>query len=97
MRYRARPNEVDAIEWTGENLKEVQAFMAPASPLTHLTDNLGINVYDETAKYAPHTKLAFIAPGTIVVKHTRGLSVCPKTEFEDLYEAIYAAVESEPE
>lgn len=26
MRYRSKPSEVDAVQWTGTNLKEVQAF-----------------------------------------------------------------------
>ena len=88
MRYRARPNEVEAIEWTGENLREVQDFMAPASPLTHLKDSLGINVYDSSAKYAPLTKLAFITPDTLIIKDHRGLTTYQKDEFEKLYEPI---------
>lgn len=32
-RYRKRPVEVDAIQWTGENIVDVMGFMHPQQPV----------------------------------------------------------------
>jgi len=31
-KYRKRPVEVEAVQWTGENIEEIHAFMAPSKP-----------------------------------------------------------------
>lgn len=31
MRYRSKPSEIDAIQWTGDNAVEVQQFCGPTS------------------------------------------------------------------
>lgn len=73
MRYeRKTALLVDAIEWTGDNLKEVQNFLFPASPLDHSQNQLGINVYSPEQLYGLKTKLVFIAPGTFLVRDGGG-------------------------
>lgn len=88
MRYtRKHHSFVEAIEWTGENLKDVQAFMFPASPLDHATNQLGINVYDPSQQYGAKTRLVFIGPGAFIVRETTGFSVFQAKEFLEQFES----------
>lgn len=92
MRYRSKPVDVDAIEWTGENLKEVQAFMFPASPLDHgqKKESIGINAYTGPTTYGSSTALQFAAKGMYVVRigDTDRFLIRTKEEFDSLYEPI---------
>lgn len=83
---------IDAIEWTGDNLKDVQTFMHPQSPLDHANDQLGINAFDSAKQYGQTTKLVFLAKGGWIVRDELGrLHAFTKDEFTATFEAIAAA------
>lgn len=92
MRYHSKSVEIEAIEWTGENLKEVQAFMFPASPLDHgkEKESIGINAYTGPTTYGSSTALQFAAKGMYVVKinGTDRFLIRTKEEFDSLYEVF---------
>jgi hypothetical protein len=47
MLYQTRNNQVEAVQWDGMNIREVQELIYPASPLLKaLSTNMGI--YDAT-------------------------------------------------
>jgi hypothetical protein len=80
MRYRQRdPGEIDAIQWTGDNLRAVQDFMAPESPLTQSSRRLGIN---------NGVGLEFIGSGDWIVRINKALLVYPDARFMQLYEPV---------
>ncbi len=76
--YRTRVTTVEAVQWTGENLVEVQRFVAPASPLLKGDDQqLGLYVRDEDAEIkwpslGKQTKVAFVSVGGWVVRQVGG-------------------------
>lgn len=89
--YRLKANQfIDAIQWTGNNLREVQDFMAPASPLDHEKGTgLGINIYSNRQTYTD-TELVFIKKDGWIVKDALGrFSVVQRPEdFNRMYELI---------
>ncbi len=77
--YRTRVTTVEAVQWTGENLVEVQQFVAPASPLLTSREDrqLGLHVRDTDAEVkwpslGKQTKLAFVSVGGWVVRQVGG-------------------------
>lgn len=62
---------VDAIQWTGDNLREVQDFMNPGSPMMELGENkdrtLLIPAYSNKQTYTDR-ELATVKPGSFIVK-----------------------------
>lgn len=78
---------IDAVQWTGTNLDEVQRFMAPASPLDHGKDRseLGINAYTTKHSYTD-TELTFVKAKGYIMKDARGrFHVFTEQAFEEQY------------
>jgi len=91
--YRSRATTVDAIQWTGDNLRAIQEFVAPASPLYEPgSPALRINVFDavSTATYKTlgrQLKSAGVPPSGWIVKYSNGdLAVLTSEEFEAAYD-----------
>lgn len=90
MRYHLKSEQiVDAIQWTGDNLRAVQDFMAPASPLDHGKDRseLGINVYSNKTSYSD-TELVFLKKGGWIIRDGIGrFAILQETkDFDRIYE-----------
>lgn len=78
MRYRAKPVEIDAVQWTGENREEVMEFVG----------NRG-NIYDSSLivrSLGMGTILAI--PGNYIVKVEGGFQVEPAFFFESRFEEV---------
>lgn len=87
MKYKlVKPIILDAVQWTGENIREVQELMAPASPLTQSSGTLGVNVY-RGEKYL-ETELKFANKGDYIAKDERGFHIFPQTRFEEGYALV---------
>lgn len=83
--HRKASSTVEAIEWTGENLKDVQAFMFPASPLRRVEDvDPELLVVVET--YGARTRLTFAAPGQYIVREAGLFYVFTADEFNRQFE-----------
>lgn len=74
---------IDAVQWTGSNLIEVQAFMAPESPLTYYRNRP--RTLSRLAISNEDGGLSFLEPGDYLVRHADRLQVVPKAAFESLY------------
>lgn len=96
MRYTLKQDAVvDAMIWTGDNVREMQDFLYPASPLTHGKDSLGVNVWVGASPYIT-TKLDFMKAGDALVRTQAGTDTEParyRIHTPAEFEAHYAAAE----
>lgn len=92
--YVSIPTTVQALQWTGDNLAAVQAFVAPASPLRK-PDNpshLQIAVFDATAtatypSLGRQYKTVSVPTGVWIIKRGEyeDIEVLTAADFEALY------------
>ena len=82
-RYRRKPVEVEAVQWTGENFEEVSAFCKRHNGQTypaHRAVNQGLLGYLD-----PKGRYALLAQGDWL---TSDFGVCRESEFEATYEPV---------
>ena len=76
MRYRKKPVVIDAIQWTGNNLSEIQVFYKPDGIL--VGDEIYINTLEGTMK---------ASIGDFIIKGIKGeFYPCKPDIFEATYE-----------
>jgi hypothetical protein len=78
--------EVDALEWTGDNLKKIQAFTGEDKfvELVEPPGEYSATVFDEL-----HTAWISLRTGDYVIKGIRGeFYPCERSVFEVTYESI---------
>lgn len=46
MKYRKKPVVIDAIQWTGDNIDEIAAFMHPQKPIKKADQTIGIETLE---------------------------------------------------
>lgn len=68
--YRKRPVVVDMIQWTGDNFGEVEAFIAPTTPVRDLSGRLRLWVEKSSASLA-------IDIGTWIARERDGVGFYP--------------------
>lgn len=79
-RYRKRPIEVDAVQWTGENAAEVAAFLGlPADPNWPVAPTIAI----KTA----HGDVAYVRPGDWIIPDSEPGTFYPVKP--DVFDATY--------
>lgn len=79
VRFRTRPVEVDAVQWTGDNLRELEGLAG--KPVTVTADG--------AATFRSHVVLVTLWPGEWLVRSARhGLAVMGDAEFAAAYEAV---------
>lgn len=94
-RYRRRPAEVDAIQWTGDNATQLTAFagtrFAETAPEDR-TDNP-----DATAALleTEHESWFDLEPGDWVVRRSGVFEALGPEEFADLYEPAVSPVDGQ--
>lgn len=88
---------VEAVQWKGDNLTEIQTFMYPSSPLYNadqlrdspgstMKPNLGLHVF--TGQKYTQFELQHPGVGSWIVKGPVGFKILTAEEFETLYEAV---------
>ena len=77
MRYRKRPIEVEAIQYTGDNYKEICDFCQS-----------DVNICDRGLLLHIHGSSSYIEVNDYIYKDKYGLNICYCDIFEDLYEPI---------
>jgi hypothetical protein len=88
MIYYSKPSRVEAVQWTGENLAEVQAMLLPESPylarISETVSTLGIPVINSD-KYIPRT-MKWANIGDYIIKRADGAcEVYSKGLFEEWF------------
>lgn len=80
MRYRKIPKEIEAIQWTGENLKEMCQFFGLEADDFYIQDTL----------YLPNASGSIkVTPGDYVVEaRADEYYVCRASIFKDTYELV---------
>lgn len=91
MRYRTKPFEIEAIQWTGDNEAEVQT-LAPGK-FYALTENDRLNADDPDATAEVfdylHSTWVLVFDGQWVIKGMKGeFYPCDDEVFRTKYEAI---------
>lgn len=80
MMYEQRTEVIFAVQWKGDNLRDVQDLMFPLSPLARPgTPHLGIYV---------DVALVFADPSDYIVKLGTTFIVVKEEQFEQLYQQI---------
>lgn len=107
MRFRGQPVEVTAIQWTGENLAAVQAFLAPLSPAYYQTyahapvtlyvpvPDVGTRAQYPTLSAALHLQ-AMVVGAWIVQLVTGEFAVVSEGEFAQRFVPITGSDERRP-
>ena len=99
MQFKAKSESiVEAVQWKGDNLTEIQTFMYPDSPLFNSRQGepkqlIGIYIY-APAQYTTH-ELKFPKVGDWIVKTLNGFRLMQNEEFEASYEEAPAFAPSE--
>lgn len=87
-RYRKRPVVVDAVQWTGDNEAEVQAFVGPAPS----DPGAAFQKFDIYASYllyvAANRSWLPVELGEWVIKDSKGCYPCKADIFEATYEPV---------
>ena len=52
MKFRKKPVEIEAVQWTGKNLKDIQDFGASISPMAFTATSTMVQII-ESGKYYP--------------------------------------------
>ena len=91
MKYKTRPVEIEAIQWTGHNLEEIKQFVG---------ESLEYDILDtawEVGKGRPHIYMKirtlegdmYVSMGDYIIKGLRGeFYPCKPDVFEKKYEVI---------
>ncbi len=91
MKYKTRPVEIEAIQWTGHNLEEIKQFVG---------ESLEYDILDtawEVGKGRPHIYMKirtlegdmYVSIGDYIIKGLRGeFYPCKPDVFEKKYEVI---------
>lgn len=80
MKYRKKPVLVDALQWTGANFVDMEAFLE--SPRN------GAFLHNILYLYLPDGGMTRVVPGTWIIKAaTGGYHPCPAAAFATVYEA----------
>lgn len=78
MKYRKKPTEVDAVQWTGHNWQEVAEFLGGRVELSSLSAVI-IDTHDGLETH--------VDPYEWIVRDERGrMDCCTPYNFSDLYE-----------
>jgi hypothetical protein len=86
MKYQKKPVVVDAIQWTGRNLKEILGFMEPARPQPIAHNQISLNglIAIRTGDITAHAHT-----GEWIVKDAAGnFDVVSSEYFRKTYEAV---------
>lgn len=82
MKYRKKPVEIEAIQWTGNNLKEVEAFVVNAKGRQF--DTVGESLFIHTLEGSMRTK-----PGDYIIKGVENeFYPCNESIFRITYEQV---------
>ena len=90
MKFAAKAGAtVEAVQWKGDNLTEIQTFLYPSSPLFNAerTESKLIGVYVWTGAQYTLYELKFPNVGDWIVKTLNGFRLMQNEEFEASYES----------
>jgi hypothetical protein len=83
-RFRKRPVEVEAIQWTGDNLAELRAFTGDCFLTSHAVAEITAEVYDIL-----HSTWVGVKTGQWVIRGIRGeFYPIDETVLADTYERV---------
>lgn len=84
-RYRLKPNDVRAIEWTGENLDEVIEFLGDA----YICNSGDLVVFHYNAKFHSRSGMSLFASNGMYIFTSDGdhFDRMRKNDFEEKYES----------
>ncbi|WP_267244379.1 hypothetical protein [Streptomyces sp. PR69] len=87
-RYRKRPIEIDAIQWTGDNINAVMDFMHPQEPVhVNSLSHMRFTDADELVGIQTLEGLMVAGIGDWIVRGVRGeLYPCKPDIFAETYE-----------
>jgi hypothetical protein len=87
--YRKKPIVVEAIQWTGGNVDEIQGWGAQFFALD-LEDRENADDPDSTAELFVVANYVWIGvvPGEWIIKDSKGYYPCKSDVFEATYEAV---------
>ena len=79
-KYRKKPVEIEAIQWTGDNLDEIRKFTGTYNFIKKETDSVGI--------YTLEGKM-YASPGDYIIKGVKGECYpCKPDIFVETYEPV---------
>ena len=82
MKYRKKPVEIEAIQWTGNNLEEVEAFVVNAEGRQF--DTVGESLFIHTLEGSMRAK-----PGDYIIKGVKDeFYPCDESIFRITYEQV---------
>jgi hypothetical protein len=86
-RYRKRPVEIDAVQWTDNNAAELEAFAGPRFMTIDPEDRTDDPDATAAIRTSAHETWALLLPGDWVIKRGEdNFGLLPGDEFADLYE-----------
>lgn len=84
MKYRKKPVVIEAVRWTGENRKEIEAFCG-ANRVTFV--KLSLSTVRHAVCVSVHGVKLYAIPGDYIVKDTTGVCYPFVSDiFEEMYE-----------
>lgn len=89
-RYRKKPNDVDAVQWDGENIIDIQEFIGDVSVSTRYVPGKTRHSTDKVLviKLKDHVSFMVIRVNDWVLRDFRGeVKVLPDEMFKEEYEA----------
>ena len=89
MKYRKKPVVVDAIQWNGSNIKELEAFVTRGLSICHA---IGVDVANGVKYYVSIQTLEgehLVREGDYIIKGVKGeFYPCKPDIFEQTYEKV---------
>jgi hypothetical protein len=89
-RYRKRPVEIEAVQWTGGNIAEVTAFMHPQEPIyVNNLSHMNFTNADDLVGVAAPEGLKVASKGDWIIRGVKGeLYPCKPDIFALTYEEV---------
>lgn len=91
-RYRHRPDECDAVQWTDTNAAELEAFAGSRFMTIDPEDRTDDPDATAAIRSSKHESWALLLPGDWVIRRGDSFTLLPDDEFTDLYEPVAAPV-----